>query len=174
MDTLDKLEELLESYDGTLILVSHDRDFVDRLATSTIAMNGRGDIVETPGGWTDFIRQNPGFLKPGIHQRPQDAEAARRAAASPAPATLAAPAKKPAKMSFKDTHRLKELEGLLASLPADIARHEATLNDPGLYARDRKAFDRATANADRARTLLAAAEEEWLALEAMRESLQSA
>ena len=62
MDTLDKLEELLEQYDGTLILVSHDRDFVDRLATSTIGMNGRGDIVETPGGWTDFIRQNPGFL----------------------------------------------------------------------------------------------------------------
>ena len=176
MDTLDKLEELLETYDGTLILVSHDRDFVDRLATSTIAMNGRGDIVETPGGWTDFIRQNPGFLKPGTHQRPQDAEAARRAAASPAPATVAAPvaAKKPAKMSFKDTHRLKELEGLLASLPADIARHEATLADPGLYARDRKAFDPATANADRARALLAAAEEEWLALEAKREALQSA
>ena len=176
MDTLDKLEELLETYDGTLILVSHDRDFVDRLATSTIAMNGRGDIVETPGGWTDFIRQNPGFLKPGTHQRPQDAEAARRAAASPAPATVVAPvaAKKPAKMSFKDTHRLKELEGLLASLPADIARHEATLTDPGLYARDRKAFDRATTNADRARALLAAAEEEWLALEAKRESLQTA
>ncbi|MBU4040612.1 MAG: ATP-binding cassette domain-containing protein, partial [Alphaproteobacteria bacterium] len=72
MDTLDKLEELLESYDGTLILVSHDRDFVDRLATSTIAMNGRGDIVETPGGWTDFIRQNPGFLHPGANPRPQD------------------------------------------------------------------------------------------------------
>jgi ATP-binding cassette subfamily F protein uup len=178
MDTLDKLEELLESYDGTLILVSHDRDFVDRLATSTIAMNGRGDIVETPGGWTDFIRQNPGFLKPGTHQRPQDAEAARRAAASPAPATVAPPppvmAKKPAKMSFKDTHRLKELEGLLASLPADIARHEAVLSDPALYARDRKAFDRATANADRARAQLVSAEEEWLALEAKRESLQSA
>ena len=64
MDTLDKLEELLETYDGTLILVSHDRDFVDRLATSTIAMNGRGDIVETPGGWTDFIRQNPASSSP--------------------------------------------------------------------------------------------------------------
>ena len=168
MDTLDKLEELLESYDGTLILVSHDRDFVDRLATSTIAMNGRGDIVETPGGWTDFIRQNPGFLKPGANPRPQDKEAARRAEVAPAPA---APAKKSAKMSFKDTHRLKELEGLLATLPADIARHEATLSDPGLYARDRKAFDRATANADRARALLAAAEEEWLELEARREAL---
>ena len=172
MDTLDKLEELLEQYDGTLILVSHDRDFVDRLATSTVAMNGRGDIVETPGGWTDFIRQNPGFLQPGANPRPQDKEAARRAEAQPAPASVTPPAsKKPAKMSFKDTHRLKELEGLLATLPADIARHEATLADPDLYARDRKAFDRATANADRARTLLAAAEEEWLELEAKREAL---
>ena len=180
MDTLDKLEELLETYDGTLILVSHDRDFVDRLATSTIAMNGRGDIVETPGGWTDFIRQNPGFLKPGTNPRPQDKEAAQRAAADEArrvekaePSDRAA-TKKPGKLTFKDAHRLKELEGLLASLPDDIARHDAALADPDLYARDRKAFDRATANAARARALLAAAEEEWLELEAKREALASA
>ena len=64
MDTLDKLEELLADYDGTLILVSHARDFIDRLATSTIGLNGRGDIVETPGGWTDIIRQNPDFMTP--------------------------------------------------------------------------------------------------------------
>jgi len=172
MDTLDKLEELLESYDGTLILVSHDRDFVDRLATSTIAMNGRGDIVETPGGWTDFIRQNPGFLKPGANPRPQDKDAAQRAAASPAPASLApATPKKPGKLTFKDAHRLKELEGLLASLPDDIARHDATLSDSGLFARERRAFDKATANTGRARALLAAAEEEWLELEAKREAL---
>ena len=178
MDTLDKLEELLETYDGTLILVSHDRDFVDRLATSTIAMNGRGDIVETPGGWTDFIRQNPGFLQPGANPRPQDKDAAQRAAAADEarrvekaePSDHAAP-KKPGKLTFKDAHRLKELEGLLASLPVDIARHDATLSDPDLYTRDRKAFDRATANADRARSLLAAAEEEWLELEAKREAL---
>ena len=178
MDTLDKLEELLETYDGTLILVSHDRDFVDRLATSTIAMNGRGDIVETPGGWTDFIRQNPGFLQPGANPGPQDKDAAQRAAAADEarrvekaePSDHAAP-KKPGKLTFKDAHRLKELEGLLASLPDDIARHDATLSDPDLYTRDRKAFDRATANADRARSLLAAAEEEWLELEAKREAL---
>ena len=181
MDTLDKLEELLETYDGTLILVSHDRDFVDRLATSTIAMNGRGDIVETPGGWTDFIRQNPGFLKPGANPRPQDKEAAQRAAAADearrvekAEPSDRAATKKPGKLTFKDAHRLKELEGLLASLPDDIARHDAALADPDLYARDRKAFDRATANAARARALLAAAEEEWLELEAKREALASA
>jgi ATP-binding cassette subfamily F protein uup len=177
MDTLDKLEELLEQYDGTLILVSHDRDFVDRLATSTIAMNGRGDIVETPGGWTDFIRQNPGFLQPGANPRPQDKEAARRAEddgarrVEKAEPSDRAPPKKPGKLTFKDAHRLKELEGLLESLPADIARHDATLSDPDLYARDRKAFDRATANADRARTLLAAAEEEWLELEEKKAAL---
>ncbi len=180
MDTLDKLEELLETYDGTLILVSHDRDFVDRLATSTIAMNGRGDIVETPGGWTDFIRQNPGFLQPGANPRPQDKDAAQRAAAADearrvekAEPSDRASAKKPGKLTFKDAHRLKELEGLLASLPDDIARHDATLSDPDLYARDRKAFDKATANAGRARALLAAAEEEWLELEAKREALAS-
>jgi ATP-binding cassette subfamily F protein uup len=169
MDTLDKLEELLENYDGTLILVSHDRDFVDRLATSTIAMNGRGDIVETPGGWTDFIRQNPHFLKPGANPRPQDAEAAQRAV-SAQPAPVSAP-KKAGKLSFKDTHRLKELDALIADLPGRIAAHDATLADPDLYARDPSAFDRAMKAADQARTQLAAAEEEWLALEEKREAL---
>jgi len=171
MDTLDKLEELLESYDGTLILVSHDRDFVDRLATSTIAMNGRGDIVETPGGWTDFIRQNPGFLTRGEGRGTRD-EWKKASGGGAAPlAPRPSPPAPPKKLTFKDAHRLKELEGLLASLPDDIARHDATLSDPGLYARDRKAFDRATANAARARALLAAAEEEWLELEAKREAL---
>ncbi len=64
MDTLELLEDMLDAYEGTLILVSHDRDFIDRLATSTIALDGRGRAVETPGGWSDFVRQNPGFLSP--------------------------------------------------------------------------------------------------------------
>jgi ABC transport system ATP-binding/permease protein len=72
MDTLDLLEDLLADYEGTLILVSHDRDFIDRLATSTIALNGRGQVVETPGGWTDFLEQNPGFF-PAIAPTYKDA-----------------------------------------------------------------------------------------------------
>jgi len=168
MDTLDKLEELLEGYDGTLILVSHDRDFIDRLSTSTLALNGRGDIVETPGGWTDFIRQNPGFLQPGANPRPQDKAAAQRAAAAPPPAV--AP-KKTAKLSFKDAHRLKELEGLIDALPATIARHDATLADPGLYARDTKAFDAAMKAAEKARAELESAELEWLELEEKKAAL---
>ena len=55
-------QDLLADFEGTLILVSHDRDFIDRLATSTIALDGRGNVVETPGGWTDLMDQNPGFF----------------------------------------------------------------------------------------------------------------
>ncbi|MDO9610201.1 MAG: ABC-F family ATP-binding cassette domain-containing protein [Brevundimonas sp.] len=168
METLDKLEELLENYDGTLILVSHDRDFIDRLSTSTLALNGRGDIVETPGGWTDFIRQNPGFLRPGANPRPQDKAAAERAAEAPAPAVAA---KKVGKLTFKDAHRLKELESLIEALPGQIARHDATLADPGLYACDPKAFDAAMKAADKARADLEAAELEWLELEEKKATL---
>ncbi|GLK47311.1 holdfast attachment protein C [Brevundimonas intermedia] len=171
MDTLDKLEELLENYDGTLILVSHDRDFIDRLSTSTLALNGRGDIVETPGGWTDFIRQNPGFLQPGSNPRPQDKAAAQRAADNPAPAVAQAAVKKTVKLSFKDAHRLKELEALIDSLPAVIAKHDVTLADPNLYTRDPKAFDAAMKAADKARADLEAAELEWLELEEKKAAL---
>src|SRR5262249_17859682 len=66
MDTLDLLEDLLADYEGTLLLVSHDRDFIDRLATSTIGLDGRGRVVETPGGWQDFLVQNPGFFAPPV------------------------------------------------------------------------------------------------------------
>ena len=168
MDTLDKLEELLEGYDGTLILVSHDRDFIDRLSTSTLALNGRGDIVETPGGWTDFIRQNPGFLQPGSNPRPQDKAAAQRAAEA-APAAVAP--KKVGKLTFKDAHRLKELEALIDTLPATIAKHDATLADPGLYARDPKTFDATMKAADKARADLESAELEWLELEEKKAAL---
>ena len=164
MDTLDKLEELLEQYDGTLILVSHDRDFVDRLATSTIAMNGRGDIVETPGGWTDFIRQNPGFLHP---------QSTTPAAAKPA---VAAPVATPApvakgKLSFKDQHRLKELDALMASLPGAIADHQKRLDDVNFYSRDPSGFASTMKALEAAQHRLSAAEEEWLELEAKREAL---
>jgi ATP-binding cassette subfamily F protein uup len=163
MDTLDMLEDMLAAYEGTLILVSHDRDFIDRLASSTIALDGHGGAVETPGGWTDFLAQNPGFF---------DGPASRAAAAKPAaaPRPAAAPAQK--KLSFKDQHRLTELEALIERLPAAIAAHDKTLADPGLYARDRAGFDKAMAAAERDRATLAAAEEEWLALEEKREALK--
>jgi len=165
MDTLDKLEELLEGYEGTLILVSHDRDFIDRLATSTLALNGRGDIVETPGGWSDFVRQNPGFLSDGPRATGEGKAARAEPPARPAPAAA------PKKLSYKDQRRLEELEGLIGTLPAEIARHDGLLADPDLYARDPAAFDRAVKAAAAARAQLEAAETEWLELEERREAL---
>ena len=165
MDTLDKLEELLEGYDGTLILVSHDRDFVDRLATSTIALNGRGDVVETPGGWQDFVRQNPEFLKP------VEAASSRPALSAAAPIAPRAEKKPSVKLSYKDARRLEEVERLIETLPAEIARHEATLADPDLYARDPAAFDRAMKAAEKARADLESAESDWLELEERKAGL---
>jgi ATP-binding cassette subfamily F protein uup len=167
MDTLDLLEELLADYDGTLILVSHDRDFIDRLATSTIALDGRGRAVETPGGWSDLIRQNPGFFEGA--EPPSAVETAGKFA--PPLAASGAPAKRLGKLSYKDQRRLEELDRLINALPGDIARMEAELADPGLYARDPAAFDRLMQASDRMRAELSAAEEEWLALEAQREAL---
>ena len=165
MDTLDLLEDLLADYEGTLILVSHDRDFIDRLATSTIGLDGTGRAVETPGGWRDFIAQNPGFFA----RLPVAAFAAPRAT----PAPLARPEPARAKLTYKDQRRLAELEDLIAGAPGEIAALEARLADPGLYGRDPAGFQQLSRDLDAARARLAAAEEEWLALEERREALEA-
>ena len=165
MDTLDLLEELLADYEGTLILVSHDRDFIERLATSTIALDGKGRAIETPGGWNDFLAQNPGFFDALTAAPPQAPRKTERA-----PAAQAEPAR-PSKLSFKDAHRLRELEALMPRLHAEIEGHEATLADPGLYARDLKAFQKTSAALQAARARLSASEDEWLALEEKREAM---
>jgi ATP-binding cassette subfamily F protein uup len=164
MDTLDLLEDLLADYEGTLILVSHDRDFIDRLATSTIGLDGRGRVVETPGGWQDFLAQNPDFFAPPVIKtavKPQSAPAAPRPATS-----------RPAKLSYKDQRRLAELETLTHELPGKIATLETALADPQLYARDPAGFERLSRALEAARTQLGAAEEEWLMLEEQRETLE--
>jgi ATP-binding cassette subfamily F protein uup len=160
MDTLDLLEEALGDYAGTLLLVSHDRDFIDRLASSTIALNGRGDIVETPGGWRDFESQNPGFLAP----TPKVSAPARKTpAAAPPP-----PTPRPGKLSYRDQRRLEAAEALVASLPDQICDLELRLSDSGLYRRDPAGFARLTAEFESARTRLEAAETEWLELEELK------
>jgi len=164
MDTLDLLEDLLADYEGTLILVSHDRDFIDRLATSTIGLDGSGRAVETPGGWQDFMRQNPGFF--GAVAKVEPPKPAAK------PAGPAAP-KAASKLSYKDQRRLAELETLIADMPGKMATLEKAMADPTLYARDPTGFDRYSRALEAARTQLAAAEEEWLELEERREALES-
>ncbi|HEX6865737.1 MAG TPA: ATP-binding cassette domain-containing protein, partial [Caulobacteraceae bacterium] len=165
MDTLDLLEDLLADYDGTLILVSHDRDFIDRLATSTIALDGRGNAVETPGGWSDFVRQNPDFLKP-----PQSLRTAPGSSPSGGGGREAAGGGKK-KLSYKDARRLDELTTLIDEAPARIAGLEDQLHDPDLYSRDRTRFDRLSRDLEKLRADLVSAEEEWLILEEKREAL---
>ena len=160
METLDLLEDLLADYDGTLLLVSHDRDFIDRLATSTIALDGRGRAVETPGGWKDFLRQNPGFFE----DRSMTAMRQARAASAEA---KAAPAPR-AKLSYKDQRRLEEAEREMAELPAAIVALEARLADPALYSKDPQGFARVSAELDSTRAKLDLAEADWLEIEARR------
>jgi ATP-binding cassette subfamily F protein uup len=169
MDTLDLLEDMLADYDGTLVLVSHDRDFIDRLAASTIALDGRGNALEAPGGWSDFTAQNPGFFEkprivaPTVPTRAAAPEPERR------PGKL--PSKLPGKLTYKDQRRLEVLDEEMPRLTAEIAAHEKTLEDAGLYARDPARFERTMRALDAARRALTSAEEEWLSIEEKREAL---
>ena len=182
MDTLDLLEDMLADYDGTLLLVSHDRDFIDRLATSTIALDGCGRVVETPGGWGDFLEQNPGFFPSPLagegrrrSRTDEGSHGGRAATPHPAAAQPPSPARGEGKkkLSFKDQHRLGELDGLMPRLAAQIAAHERALEDANLYARDPNAFALTMKALDAARAQLASAEEEWLKLEGKRELVEA-
>jgi ATP-binding cassette subfamily F protein uup len=168
MDTLDLLEDALGDYAGTLLLVSHDRDFIDRLASSTIALNGRGDIVETPGGWRDFESQNPGFLTAAP-------KTAAQKTAAPAPKAPAAPPPppRPGKLSYRDQRRLEAAEALVSGLPGEIRGLEVSLSDSGLYRRDPAGFARLSEALEAARARLEAAETEWLELEELKSRLSA-
>ncbi|WAC47888.1 ATP-binding cassette domain-containing protein [Asticcacaulis sp. SL142] len=170
MDTLDLLEDMLADFDGTLILVSHDRDFIDRLATSTLALNGRGGAVETPGGWQDFLRQNPDFFSE-ISSKSREKTTGKTFTPSPS-AAPAAPKTAAKKLSYKDQKRLEDLTALMPKWEAEIKALEAVLADPELYAKNPKKFDATMVTLDRLKSDLEAGEMEWLGLEEMREALK--
>jgi len=167
LETLDLLQEMLADYAGTVIVVSHDRDFLDRVATSVIASEGDGHWQEYAGGYSDMLTQRANAPKQGT-----DGDAV-----SPAKSSKSKPPKgaKPnrAKMTFKDQHALKTLPDTMAGLEAKIAAFEATLSDPTAYQRDSAAFDAATKNLSTTAKKLAAAEEEWLRLEMLREEINA-
>lgn len=165
MDTLDLLEDMLSDFDGTLLLVSHDRDFIDRLATSTLALDGTGKVVETPGGWQAFVEQNPDFYARISGQE------APKSDNKPTPATPAAPKSAPKKLSYKDQKRLEDLDQLMPKWQSEIKTLEAKLDDPNLYSRDAKAFDAALKALEKVRSQLENGELEWLELEEKRDQL---
>ncbi|MFQ5534427.1 MAG: ABC-F family ATP-binding cassette domain-containing protein [Sphingomonadales bacterium] len=167
LETLDLLQEMLADYSGTLLLVSHDRDFIDRVVTSVIASEGAGQWIEYAGGYSDMIAQRKlaatETAKTATTRPNKTGRGAR--SASPAP-------KSKRKLSFKDKHALEKLPGRIAELEAEISRLRAALADPGLYARDPAAFEKTTAGLASAETELAEAEEQWLALELLKEELE--
>jgi ATP-binding cassette subfamily F protein uup len=165
LETLDLLQEMLADYDGTVLLVSHDRDFLDRVCASTVVSEGNGRWQEYAGGYTDMLTQRG--AAPAARQAPKIARAAR---AEPR-AGQAKPVTR-TKLSFKDKHALETLPAKIEALRGEIARHQAKLDDPGLFGRDPKAFDGAVKGLEQAQAALAAAEEEWLALEIKREELE--
>ena len=155
IETLDLLQELLDDYDGTVLLVSHDRDFLDRVATTTIAMEGDGTATAYAGGWTDYRSQR------GVDTAPSHPANAPRTSGGK-PETKPRPA--PQKLSFKQKHRLEELPREIARLEAEIAKLEDLLADADLFTREPVKFRKATEALTARQTSLAKAEEEWLSL----------
>jgi len=162
LETLDLLQDMLGDYAGTVLFVSHDRDFLDRVATSLLAAEGNGRWVEYAGGYSDMLAQRGerAEAKPA-------AVAAKRAEAAPAPASS-----RNRKLSFKDKHALETLPGRIESLQAENERLRAALADPGLYQRDPARFAKLTEALSAGVMALSAAEEEWLAVALLDEELK--
>ena len=163
LETLDLLQEMLDSYPGTVLVVSHDRDFLDRVATSVIAAEGDGIWTEYAGGFSDMLAQGGslgGSALPAA--KPTSARAAAGGARNPA-----------RKLTYRDKHALQQLPAQIARHEAEIARLRAALADPGLYRRDATAFAAATQALERQEAGLATAEERWLELEVLRETLEA-
>ncbi|MEM1106626.1 MAG: ABC-F family ATP-binding cassette domain-containing protein [Pseudomonadota bacterium] len=163
MQTLDLLEDMLTQYDGTLLLVSHDRAFLDATVTSCLVPEGPGRWVLVPGGWSDAAAQVPSLTR-GRQSGP--APRGKRAGKARPPATGS-----PRKLSFKDEHRLKEIESALPEVGRDITALEQEMADPGLFERDPEGFDARAKRLADLRKHQAEMEEDWLDIEARREEL---
>ena len=164
LETLDLLQEMLSDYPGTLLIASHDRDFLDRVATSVIAFEGNAKWMEYAGGYSDMVAQRGYGV--GALRTPANPKAALKPAAAPA-----AP-KSRRRLTFADQHTLKTSPARIEALNAEIHRLEAALSDPDFYRRDPAAFAAAGKALEIARAELATTEEGWLRLELLREELE--
>jgi len=165
LETLDLLEEMLADYPGTVLVVSHDRDFLDRVATSILMAEGDGRFIEYAGGYSDMLAQ-----------RGKGVEAREIARAEPAKSETPKPAprreQRKRKLSFSEQHALTSLPGEMAALEKKIATLQEKLSDNALYARDPKAFAALSADLEKAQATLAEHEHRWLELEMLREELE--
>ncbi|MDT9013987.1 ATP-binding cassette domain-containing protein [Novosphingobium sp. APW14] len=155
LETLDLLQEVIADYDGTVLIVSHDRDFLDRTVTVTLGLDGSGKVDIVAGGYADWEKQRTKRIAPVK-------TAAKVPVENPVPAPPPPPKK--AKLSYKDQRDYDLLPGRIEELLSQIARDEAALADPALYTRDPAKFAALTKAIDAARAEKDAAEERWLEL----------
>src|SRR6476659_8214931 len=167
LETLDVLEEMLGDYEGTVILISHDRDFLDRVVTSVIAPEGNGKWTEYAGGYSDMLAQRGADLKRETTKAQAPAEKKEERLAAP-------PATAKRRLSFNEKHALETLPKKIETLHADIAKLQRFLDDPNLYTKDRKKFDDTSAAIAKTHDELSAAEERWLELEMLRQEIEQA
>jgi ATP-binding cassette subfamily F protein uup len=156
VETLDLLQDVLGEYDGTVLIVSHDRDFLDRVATQTVWLGGDGRATVYAGGWTDMRAQGGGPVAgtPEVSARPSPVSVAATASKAPPGRSL----------SFTERHRLDALPAEIDRLTAEIGKLTGLLADADLFAREPVKFRKATEALAERQARLAAAEEEWLAL----------
>ena len=159
LETLDLLQEVIADYDGTVLIVSHDRDFLDRTVTVTLGLDGSGTVDIVAGGYADWEARRK--ARPAVRKKEAAPAAELEAAARPASSRT--------KLSYKDQRDYDLLPGRIEELEAAIARDEAAMADPELYTRDPKGFASLNAALDKARAEKDAAEERWLALAAQVE-----
>jgi ATP-binding cassette subfamily F protein uup len=166
LETLDLLEEMIDDFPGTVLLVSHDRDFLDRTVNAVIVSEGAGKWNVYAGGYSDMMAQRgEGVAAKAVAK---ETKAPREKADPPS-----APSAPKNRLTFKDKHALETLPATIAKLETDIKKLTATIEDPALYAKDRAAFDKASAALGKAQADLAAAEDEWLRLEDLREQVEA-
>jgi ATP-binding cassette subfamily F protein uup len=163
LETLDILQDMLSTYEGTVLLVSHDRDFLDRVATSIVATEGHGEWIEYAGGYSDMLVQR--------NQQPLTTEPVVPPVVSSK--GTAAPRGAAKKLSYKDQYALDRLPEEMAQLEGRIVDLREKLQDSTLYGRDPARFEEYTASLQKAEAALAACEERWLELEMKREALQA-
>ena len=164
VETLDLLQEILSDYAGTVLLVSHDRDFIDRVASATVLLEGDGRATVYAGGWSDLVAQRGSepFAEaaPSKLAAPKPARSGPKVKAAPQPSGEA----DKSALSFSERHRLEALPEVMAKLEDEIGRLSDLLADPDLFTREPAKFRKATEALAARQAALAAAEEEWLEL----------
>ncbi len=166
MDTIDLLQEILAEYEGTALIVSHDRDFLDRTVTSVLYMPGNGSVTEYPGSYSDLERKLSGNTetKPAAKKEksPNKAKPTRESAVLP----------KTARLSYNQQRLLDILPGKISELGKDISQIEEELGNGNLYIDDREKFERLTQNLSAKKEELDAAETQWLELQMLKDELE--